>query len=262
MASGALALDRDSPILLGWTGSILRLPAGATPAVVVTALSNAAGFTNTKVAPGEIVSLYGSGLGPANGAGAQYDSTGKISTLLAGTQVSFDGIPAPLLYAGAGQINAIVPFGVEGKSSTTVEVRTAAGIQATIQPLVVPADPRIFADALGNVVAINEDGTVNSPSNPAAGGSIVTFWVSGAGFLPSLTDGSIVHPPLPAPVLPLSVFFDVTEAGEVLYAGAAPELVAGVVQVNARIPKSKVTLHLLEVSVGGFRSFPIKVAVR
>jgi uncharacterized protein (TIGR03437 family) len=70
---------------------------------------------------------------------------------------------------------------------------------------------------------------------------------------PSLTDGSIVQPPFPVPVLPVSVMFDFTEAGEVLYAGAAPGLVAGVLQVNVRIPTLKFAPGNLEVSVGGFK---------
>lgn len=232
-----LALDPSGgQTLFGLAGSILRLPPGGTPSVIVTGLTNAAGFGSAKVAPGEIVSFYGAGLGPAGGVGAQFDSAGKISTQLAGTQVLFDGIPAPLLYVGAGQINAIVPFGVGSTPSTFVEVRTAGGIQANVSAEFVPADPRIFSDGVGNALALNQNGTLNSSSNPANQGSIITFWASGSGLLPSLTDGSIVQPPLPVPLLPVSVIFDSTETGEVAYAGAAPGLVAGILQVNVRIP--------------------------
>jgi uncharacterized protein (TIGR03437 family) len=84
------------------------------------------------VAPGEIISLYGTGLGPAAGVGARYDSTGKIATTLAGVQVLFDDTPAPMLYAGANQINAIVPFEVGGKTSTSMHVASALNASPSV----------------------------------------------------------------------------------------------------------------------------------
>jgi uncharacterized protein (TIGR03437 family) len=263
MTWDGLALDASGgQTVLGVNGSILRLPPGESPGVIVTALANAAVGPGSMVAPGEIVSLYGAGLGPVNGAGTRLDSTGKVATQLAGTQVLFDGTPAPLLYAGDGQINAIVPFGVSARPSTFVEVRTASGVESTVSATVVQAAPGLFADSLGNAVALNEDGTVNSPSHPAVRGSIITFWANGAGLLPSLTDGSIVHPPLPVPGLPVSVKFDYTEAGEVLYAGAAPGMVAGVLQVNVRIPVYQFAPTYMTLWVGGFVGGTVRIATR
>ena len=104
---------------------------------------------------------------------------------------------------------------------------------------VVPAVPGIFMtdpSKPGQVAALNQDGTLNSPSNPAAKGSIITFFATGEGRTnPEGVDGKLATVPLPAPVLPLIVGIANTGA-EVIYAGAAPGLVAGLLQLNVRIP--------------------------
>ena len=74
------------------------------------------------VTPGKIVVLYGSRIGPANLATAQLGRDGRLATSLGGTQVLFDGTPAPLLYASSGQLAAVVPYSVDGKLGTQVQV--------------------------------------------------------------------------------------------------------------------------------------------
>jgi len=227
------------------------------------------------VAPGEIVSLYGTGLGPTTGAGARFDSTGRIATTLAGIQVVFDGTPAPLLYVSMNQINAIVPFEISGKDSTAVQVVSGLATSPPLKLSVGPSSPEIFFvpwlppipvnGFWSYAAALNQDGTINSPSNPAKPGSIVVLYVNGAGiFAPSLVDGSIVQPPLSQPVLPVSVLFigsGIGEPGEILYAGAAPGIVAGVLQVNVRLPRIG-TEDFLQVRVGNSISDVVKIAVQ
>ena len=53
------------------------------------------------IGPGEMIRISGHGLGPAVAAGAQLDSSGRVSTSVAGTRILFDGVPAPLI-SGAG----------------------------------------------------------------------------------------------------------------------------------------------------------------
>jgi uncharacterized protein (TIGR03437 family) len=194
--------------------------------------------------------------------GAQLDSSGKIATELAGTQVLFGGVPAPLLYAAANQVNAVVPFGVSSGPSVTVQVRSAAGTSETVALRVVAADPAILAIPDSNSgyrsLLLNQDGSINSTSNPAQPGSIVTFWVSGTGlFQANLEDGSIVGPPLPVSGLPISVRLDQYPTPlpvEVLYAGAAPGTVAGILQMNVRIPPNAAPgwYSGIELHVGSF----------
>jgi len=264
-AGQALAVDQSgNETLLGSAGSLIRIPAGGPTGLSVLGQVNAAAYVvSGVVAPGEIVSLYGTGLGPTSGAGARFDSTGKIATTIAGTRLTFDGIPAPLLYVGANQINAIVPFEISRRASTTLQVVSGFATSPSVTLTVVPSDPAIFSVLspapapptlpYAHAAALNQDGTINSPGNPARPGSIVVFYVNGAGlFTRSFADGSIVQPPLPEPVLPVSVLFDHgSQRVEVLYAGAAPTLVAGVLQINVRLPKDlPATYHLIQVQVG------------
>jgi uncharacterized protein (TIGR03437 family) len=257
-AGAAFALDASgSETLLGGTGSLIQIPAGGLSGISILAQVNAAAYSvSGQVSPGEIISLYGTGLGPVAGVGAQLDSTGKIATKLAGMQVTCDGIPAPLLYVGANQINAVVPFEVSGKPSVSVQVMSPSASTSSLELTVVPAYPEIFS------VALNEDGSVNSSSNPAAPGSTVTFWVNGAGvFTPALPDGTIVAPPLPVPALPVSALFGVQPIA-IAYS-ATPGQVAGLLQVSARLPQSvPIAASGLQVQVGDFVSDGLGIAVQ
>jgi uncharacterized protein (TIGR03437 family) len=197
-----------------------------------------------RVAPGEIVSFYGIGLGPAAGAEAQVDGAGRIVTELGGTRVLFDGVPAPLLYAGANQINAVVPFAAGDRPITTVELQSAYGRSSATGLGVAAADAVLLAVSTASptfypVLILNQDGSINSGSNRASPGEIVTFWVNGAGrFDPPLTDGAIIRSERSRPILPVSVTLTGEQElpAEILYAGAAPGMVAGMLQVNARVP--------------------------
>ena len=66
---------------------------GATPAI--STVANAASYSQDAVAPGEMVAIFGSSLGPLVPAGLQLDDSGNVATTLAGTQVLFDGVAAP-----------------------------------------------------------------------------------------------------------------------------------------------------------------------
>ena len=88
---------------------------------------------------------------------------------------------------------------------------------------------------------LNQDGKVNSLSNRAAPGEIVTFWVNGAGrFQETLVDGAIIGPERGSPVLPIKVSLGQSQMlpTEIVYAGPAPGMVAGLMQVNFRIPSN------------------------
>ena len=246
----------------------LLASSGSQPRPSIAAAGNAASYYPAAISPGELIAIFGSNLGPANGAGLQLDSFGNVAALLAGTQVQFDGIPAPMVYAGASQVNAIVPFGL---SSTTSQVQVLYGGQPSAAfPLkLVPATPGIFtADSSGSgqALAANQDGTVNSGDNPIAAGSIIVLYATGAGQTsPLVPDGSVVTvAQLPLPVLPVTVQIG-GQPATVLYAGGAPGMAAGILQVNVRVPAglaagSSVPVTLL---VGSQSSQPgVTIAVR
>lgn len=239
--------------VLGAPGSVLQVPGGQVPGVAVLGVaSSAGGAVKGYVAPGEFVSLYGNLLGPSPGVGAMLDSQGRIARQLAGVQVLFNGIAAPLLYAGPGQINALVPYGIAGSADVTVQVTTGGGDSATVALHARAAQPEVF-NAGGAAAALNQDGTVNSSQNPAAPGSIVTIFASGAGSLNGgPRDGAIATTTLWWPFESVAVLLS-KRSLEVLYAGSAPGLAINTLQVNFRLPQqgSGGTFQLM---IGGYVS--------
>jgi len=215
-------------------------------------IQNAASYATGAVSPGEIVILYGAGLGPAALAGAQIDgNSGLLQTTVAGTAVWFNGIPAPIVYTSANQVAAVVPYGTADSSTARILVNYRGDNVAASTVTIAPSAPGIFTTGpgTGQAAALNPDGSVNSASNPAAAGSIIVLFLTGEGqTAPPGVDGRIAAAaPLPAPVLPVTVSIGGQPAA-LVYAGAAPDEVAGVMQVNARIPAG-VTGDAVPVSV-------------
>jgi uncharacterized protein (TIGR03437 family) len=197
---------------------------------------NGASLLSGPVAPGEVITMFGAGIGPAS---AQQPIGSPSSTVLSGTSVLFDGTPAPLLYAAFNQISAVIPFGVGATTGTQLEVVSQGQPIARLTLSLVTAAPAIFtidSSGVGPGAILNQDSTVNSPSNPAEKGSVVSLFATGAGQtdppgIEGQAAGSILHSPL----LPVSVRIGGMDA-QVLYAGAAPGLISGVLQVNVLVP--------------------------
>ena len=136
------------------------------------------------ISPGEIITIYGLGLGPANLSVLTVQD--PLATALpvggaAQTSVTIDGVAAPLLYAGANEIGCIVPFSVAAKAGSQVNLSVTYNSIAVASPTkvnVVAANPGLFtADASGtgegailNFNPANGAYTVNSSSNPAVKG--------------------------------------------------------------------------------------------
>jgi uncharacterized protein (TIGR03437 family) len=268
----AVAPDGNGGLILAGTSQLTRLVPASQAQPTILGMANVAAMTvSPGVAPGEIVSIYGANLGPAQGASGTYDSTGHIPTNLAGTQIYFNSIPGPVLYAGANQINAIAPFEITGQ---TVNVTVQANGVASNTPILPEpaADPQVFqvldpkSPNYGWAIAVNQDGTLNSQQNPATPGSIETVFLNGAGLLtPAPSDGERAPAYLNA-VLPVSVqlgvgYFAGTPFGtwlpcQVLYAGSEPDEVAGKLQINFQIPSQSAEggPGTFRVAVGAFQS--------
>ena len=86
------------------------------------AITNGASFAPGAIAPGEIITLFGTNIGPSTLTSAAYDSSGTLQSTVADVQVLFDNIPAPLIYVQQGQVAAIVPFGLFGRTTTRVQL--------------------------------------------------------------------------------------------------------------------------------------------
>jgi uncharacterized protein (TIGR03437 family) len=213
----------------------------ATPALPIplACVGNAASSNAGDIAPGEIVSLFGQGIGPAQGVQPDVSPRGGFPMRLANTLVTFDGTPAPLIYVQDGQINAIAPWRLTAGRTTNICVSYNGAAASCIQRAVVAAAPGVFTTDGTHAAALNQDGTVNSPSNPAKAGSIVSIFATGLGPLtPAPSDGAILDAPLPANVLPVmaatiigGIAFSLVGV-PVQYAGPAPLEVAGVSQIN------------------------------
>jgi uncharacterized protein (TIGR03437 family) len=151
--------------------------------------------------------------------------------------VRFNGVPAPLLFVRSDQIGLVVPYAVTG--SAAIEVEFAGGKSNMLTASVAATAPAIFsADSTGRGqgAILNQNTQLNSAANPADRGSIVVLFATGEGETdPSGIDGKLAVEPYPQPRARVSVTIG-GQPAELTYAGAAPGLVAGVMQVNARVP--------------------------
>jgi uncharacterized protein (TIGR03437 family) len=86
----------------------------------VTSLTNAASFAAGAVAPGELVTLFGTRLGPQKGVPLHATPQSPFPTQAAKLKVTFDGTPAPLLWVQDAQINAVAPWSLTPGQSTEV----------------------------------------------------------------------------------------------------------------------------------------------
>jgi uncharacterized protein (TIGR03437 family) len=223
----------------GYGAALLRL-ANATPALNPAGVVNGATFQSGPVAPGEIVSLFGSAMSPPTPALLTLTNPRLVANSLDGVQVYFDGIPAPLLYASAGQVNAVVPYSVAGKSTTQIQLEYLGALSNPVTLQVAATTPGVFSingSGQGPGAILNtSDGSVNSAARPAARGDWVSIFATGAGATtPASVDGFVASAPLPAPIAQVSV----TMGGlpcQLNFEGAAPGLVSGVLQINAQVP--------------------------
>jgi len=231
---GTDPLGRSTPVT-GSDGAV-TVNASTTARLQPSGVVNAGSFLPGPVAPGELVTLIGSGIGPAS---TQYPNGSPSNTALGGTSVLFDGTAAPLLYAATNQINAIVPYGLSGRTTTQVTVAAQGQMIAEVALAVAATAPAIFtlnSTGVGPGAILNQDSSVNSPSNPAAKGSIISIFATGGGQTnPPGVDGQITESVLPSPLLPVTVQIGGLNSN-VVYAGAAPGLISGVLQVNVVLP--------------------------
>jgi trimeric autotransporter adhesin len=230
------------------------------PSVVVTSVANAASGASRAIAPGEMVAIKGSGLGPAAGLSFSLDPvTGMVDTTLAGTQVFFGSYAAAITYTSAGQINTIVPYEIAGQSQITMQVQYQGASSAGIVLQVAIAAPGAFTfngTGTGQAIAANQDGTFNGASNPAAPGSYVTVYFTGGGETnPPGVDGSVTGLVLKWLTQPVTVTVGGV-AATVAFDGAAPTFVDGVGQLNIQLANNTPsgTALPLVITVGGINS--------
>jgi uncharacterized protein (TIGR03437 family) len=228
----------------------LAVIASPVPTPTVSSIVNGASFAaGSPVAPGSIISIFGSNLA-TSAAGA---SGTPLPTELLTTTVAINRVPIPLYYVSPTQINAQVPF--ETPPGTAVLAGTANGalIPAVTFPVAATA-PGIFQYGTNRAVAVNPDGSINASDHPAKPGDVIVVYMTG--------QGAVSNPiPSGAPALgnPLSETVATTTAtiggasAEVLFSGLAPSFV-GLLQANIRIPNVAAGDRALLVTIGGAAS--------
>lgn len=234
--------SRSQPQMLSITvaAPVLR------PVFTYDGVRNAASFVRG-VAPGALITITGSNLAPALVAA----SSTPFPTTLGGTVVKVNGSPIPLLAVSPGQINAQLPFTLEG-STVGLEV-SADGIAGDrVSVPVGPTAPGLFQISAGELLAVNENGTLNDVDHPAPAGSTVILYATGCGLFDSdLTAGDRAASDVINPLRAKASISVGESPTSVLFAGAAPGLSSGLVQVNVRIPKLATGRYPVTLVVGG-----------
>jgi trimeric autotransporter adhesin len=230
----------NSPYVIPVTLTLSAPQVAAGP--LISSVVNAASYATTGFSPGAILSIFGSLLGPQTGVSFTVNSQGGLDTTLSGTTVTVGGLLAIPLFVQNGQVNVILPYtlATSGPATVTVEYNNLASAAFNIQ--LSPADVQIFtanASGSGPGSILNQDYSVNTVTNPAAPGSVVQVFGTGAGALnpsaPVIAGNVAVDNPLSW----VSSQYSATVNGEnavVLYAGSAPGLVYGVDQFNVQLP--------------------------
>ncbi len=207
------------------------------------------------ISPGQLVTVRGARLSspPVTG---EADSTGLFPTVIGHTRVTFNGIPAPLLYVSNDQINCVVPYGVAGSKSAqvVVELLSPSGLTDRSPAATVPVSdtsPAIFTadqsgSGPGSILNTSAGTGPNTEGNPAPKGTAITFYATGAGaWNVGYPDGSLVLsarlglPTLPeflAPLAPVSVTVG-GQPARVVLATAQVMRVSGMLQVTVEIPE-------------------------
>jgi uncharacterized protein (TIGR03437 family) len=234
----------------GFSGSVFTatgqaLTGAATPSVPNRGVLNGAGFDTAVpgLSPGAIASIFGTNLSTAPASGVQpgfVPGTTTLQTTANGTQVTFDGVAAPLFFVSPGQLNVQVPFEVAGR----VAVQMAVNVNGVSSPPVtVPissATPALFtlsSTGKGAGVVLNENGTLNSPTNPEAAGKVIQLFATGLGAVspaPVTGQGARSTAPLSRSIIAPAVTVGGASAA-VEFSGLAPGFV-GLWQVNVRVP--------------------------
>jgi len=205
---------------------------------------------------------------PANGVQpGLVPGTNTLNVTSNGTQVTFDGVPAPLFFVSPGQLNIQVPFEVAGKTSTQVIVRLAGTPSAPVAVPVLPASPGLFtvnSSGRGAAVVLNQDGSLNSAANGAQGGSVIQLFATGLGpVAPPVATGTLA--PSSAPLALSTEVPTVTLDGapaNVEFSGLSPGFV-GLWQVNVRVPQgTRAGEAPLQLRTSGQNANPVTVVVK
>ncbi len=227
-------------------------PDSTPPAVsldsVVNAVNPASPSNYQGIGAGEVLRLLGKNLGPATPTPGIING-GVLASTVAGVQVTFDGIPRPLLAVSAQEIDLVAPFEIGAESSTTVQV-IYNGAKSNAVQVAVSGYP---LQVLG---IFNDDFSPNSAANPAQPGSTMSLYLSGAGQTnPPSQDGQVNTVPPTAMPVPITLGWNGSEfvTLQVTFAGTAPGLAAGIFQINFVAPQQSLMNAYVQLPIASAR---------
>ena len=238
------------------------------PAAIASgAIVNALSYTGGAIAPGELISIFGSGFA-ASGLQVNALENNGVPWVLGRTKVLFDGNPGAIVAMTPTQINVFVPYWVAPGKSTAVIVQTDTAVSSPVLVPVAAAAPGLATadqSGSGQGAILNQDSSLNSTANPAARGSVISLFGTGEGPVsPQLVWETLsISTPYSTPVAPVTVTIGGQPAA-ISYAGAAPLEPIGIFQINVTIPDTVPPgPAAVIVSVGGIAtSRTVTVAVR
>ncbi len=243
------------------TITVTLIVTGPPPPSPIT-ITNNASYVAGIIAPGEILTIKGTNLGPPTAASFSVTSVGTVASTLGGVRVLFDGIPGTPIYVSTTQINVTAPYEISGRLQTTIVVEYLGTKSAGITVRVGDVAPGIYtldSTGQGQAAAINQNGTFNGPpggnTTPAAAGSVIAIYAAGGGQTNPASITGAVTPT--SRLFPLPRTVTATIGGlpaKVEFAGAAPGIVTGVIQLNLRPDANVHGVVSIEISIDGITS--------
>lgn len=244
----AVSINQASSVLLVSAGGVV----------------NAASYT-TPVAPGSIAAIFGNFLLAAPVSTNSF----PIPTVLGGLSFQFSGAPSPpLFYAGLGQVNAQVPWELDGQPQATIAVTIDSRTGASVAVNLATYAPGIFAlngAGTGQGAILDENYHLVDSTNPAiAGTTVLQIYCTGLG---PVTNRPATGAPAPLDPLARTTTMPTVMIGGaeavVQFAGLTPGC-AGLYQVNAQVPRAatKGSAVPVTISMGGVQSNTVTIAVQ
>lgn len=201
----------------------------------------ASGQLTGTVAPGELISIYGIGMGPSSGVSVMPENE-EFPIGLVGVRVLVNGAAAPLLYVSASQINAeipanAIPAGRLGAGMADVQMFYNGTALPDFRLAVVGSNLAPF-ESQGSMAVLNQDGTLNKIANPAEPGTVASIWLTGFGIAGPPAVGAVATS---ADNYCATCQVSVDDGSHTLtetveYAGTSPGLIDGVMQINFLLP--------------------------
>lgn len=242
--------DRD-PVTIPVSLSVIASGGVQAPAYLV----NAATMERRPLAPGSLVT----GFWDNPFASEATASSLPLPVTLGGVSATVDGIPVRFSYVSRRQFNAQLPTDLWAGVSQ-LELRYQGELVGTVPVQILPASPGIF-HSNGNALALNPDGSLNGPNNPAPKNSGVALYLTGQGHTDPLVQEGAAAPanPFATPIHPLHLVID-GQTHDPLFAGLAPGQ-AGLLQVNVPTAGLSAGAHEVVISIHSVPSNGVKIYV-